>query len=199
MSIEDILEAREKEKLAQVTKDAAKSGGGYGGLIGLGTGLLSEKKSIANLLSKTIGGALGGAATSAGSTYLGSKLAGTPDEGEEGGYTNRGALGGSILGGLAGAGGGALVGSAGLRRLAARLGETGLGKKAAGLAKDALPSIDSYAGDFVKKMALKGKGPSAKALGLAGAAGGGFWGGGEGMQLDYYKTLDDEEEPYGPY
>ncbi len=188
--LEELLAEKEKDRILAASKDAAKSGALSGGALGGLKGALSHGGGKSAAIQAAIG-ALGGAGIAGGGTYLGSQLLGAPEEDEPGGFTNRGALGGAIAGGAGGLGLGALLGGGGLRWLS----------RVPGVAAKASNAGETLLGRGVKAL-MKGPNPgkrTAAALGVGGALGGGLYGGGEGMQLDYLETLDDEDGRHGSY
>lgn len=191
---EDLIRQKKEHELMDATKHAAISGAGYGGIGGGLLAVLGGEKSLPKVAMKALLAAAPSAALSAGSVYGGTKLMGMPDEDETNAFTSRGALGGGLGGGLSGGVVGALLASGKLRGLAP------IAEKA--VEKVGIPKglTDNLLTDYIKKWALKpGASATAKGaalLGGAGAAGGAYWGGGEGMTMDATRGLldDDEEE-----
>lgn len=190
---EELLEAlrkeREKKEIMAATKRAGAGGGLMGLVSGIGSSLAGGQKSLAGLARNAATHGLIGAGLGAGSQYIGQNLAGPVGDDEEGGHANRGAFGGAIAGGLGGAALGGLLSTGKLSWL----------KKAAPLARATLGehSLDNLAVDQLKKMLAKGQnGRLAAALGIGGAAVGGAHGFEQGVDADYAKTLEDDDEEY---
>ncbi len=189
LSVEDMLAAREKQRIKDASLEAAKSGGLSAALIGGASSLMSGRKPWLKVGLDAAMAGLGGAGLAGGSTYLGSKIMGAPEEGE-GGFTNRAALGGAVAGGAVGAGLGGLLGGGKLKWLS----------KIPGIAEKLAHEgpLNNLVTDQIKKVAKKGAGRTAAALGIGGAALGGGLAANEGMAVDYLSTLDDEDLR-GPY
>lgn len=185
------LEALRHEKERRAMLDATKRtsvGGGIAGLLsGVASSIAGGQKSIGGLARTAATHALLGAGIGGGSQYIGQSLAGPVDENDGGGHANRGALGGAIAGGIGGLGLAAMLGS----------GKLGWLKKAAPAAKSLLGEhiFDNIAADKLKSMVAKGeKGRLAAALGIGGAGLGGFSGWEQGVDADYAKSLEDDNQ-----
>ncbi len=191
--VDKLLEMREKDREKHQIRDAslaaAKSGGMSAAILGGASSLVGGRKPWIKVGMDAALAGLGGASLAGGSTYLGSKLMGAPEEGE-GGFTNRAALGGAVAGGALGAGLGGLLGGGKLKWLSK---VPGVAEKLA-----AEGPFNNLVTDQIKKVAKKGAGRTAAALGLGGAALGGGLAANEGMAVDYLSTLDDEDR-HGPY
>ncbi len=189
--LDEYRRRKEQKRIDEASTSAAKTGGISGALLGGLSGLLQSNGSVGKMAGKALLGGAGGAAVGGGSTYLGSEILGAPEEGAPGGFTNRGLLGGAVAGGLGGAGLGALLGGGRLKWLMA----------APGIRKVASGAGDSLVGKGVKALMASPNASkkTAAALGLGGAVIGAHTGSGEGMQLDYLNSLDDERDPRGPY
>lgn len=182
-SLEDLMQERDKQRIRDASLEAAKSGGISAALLGGAGSLLAGRKPWLKVAGDAALAGLGMGALTGGATYLGSTIMGAPEEGEHGGFTNRAALGGALAGGVLGAGAGGLLGAGKLSWLrkvpgvAAKLEEEG--------------PFNNLLTDQIKRLAKKGAGRTAAALGIGGAALGGGLAGNEGMAVDY---LDDEDE-----
>lgn len=190
LSIEDMIKEREKERIRGASLEAAKSGGISAALLGGAGSLLAGRKPLLRVAGDAALAGLSMGALTGGATYLGSSIMGAPAEGEDGGYTNRAALGGALAGGALGAGFGGLLGAGKLGWL------TKIPKVAGALEKEGL--LNNLVTDQVKKLAKTGAGRTAAALGIGGAALGGGLAANEGMAVDYLHSLDDEDG-YGSY
>lgn len=173
------------KRVGQITGAGALSGATLAGL----SGILGGANPKALLRRALIGGLIGGAAAPA-SQVTGEAIMGSPESREHNPFTRRGALGGAILGGVAGlAGTAALSGKLPLGKLGS------FGEKA----ETALAS-DHAILNYLRKLA---KDPSGVKQALAvsggmglGALGGLHMGADEGMGLDVManevKALQDE-------
>lgn len=104
-----MLREKRKSSISDATKSAAMSGAVSGGVLGGIHELLSGPGGKARLLrAALIGGGLSGG-LAGGTTLVGSKLMGAPDEDDATGFTRRAGVGGALIGGAAGAGLGALA------------------------------------------------------------------------------------------
>jgi hypothetical protein len=150
------------------TRDATLSGALSGGLLGALANIRGTTK-WTQLLRPAAIGALTTGALAGGSTYVGDKLMGAPDEDEISPYTNRGMVGGVVGGGLVGGGLGALHGAGALSM------------------PDAVPKLVRDA--LTKAMSGRGKILKGAALGAAGTGlAAGYLGADEGMQLDFIQN-----------
>lgn len=189
VSMEDLMREKERQRIRDASINAAESGGVSGAVTGALGGAIERGGNWKSILARAALGGLAGGATGGAGTYLGSQIMGAPSEGERGGFTNRAGLGGAIAGGLSGAGLGALLGSGKLKWLS----------EIPQVAKVVEEGSDTLVGKGIKSLlGSPGAAPrTAAALGLAGAVGGGAYGAGEGMQLDYLDSLKDEERRRG--
>lgn len=192
LSLEDMMKEREKKRIQDATVQAVQSGGLSGALFGGLGSALSGKRSLLKIAGDAALAGLGAGGIAGGATYLGSSLMGAPAEGESGGFTDRALLGGALAGGAAGAGFGGLLGAGKLKWLS----------KVPGVAAklETEGPLNNIITDQIKKVAKKGPGRTAAALGVGGAAIGGGLGANEGMAIDYLESLDDgERRRHGPY
>lgn len=169
---------RDDPKIRDATLTAMLGGGTTGAVLG-GLGGLFDPKGLTakGIGTKALLGALGSAGVAGGSTYLGNKLMGVPDDADPTGYTTRGGVGGAVGGGAVGAGLGAL---------AAR------GKIP--IPKSSPEFLRAYAQKLKAMPLSKGAGIGAAlgALGLGSAAA--YMGADEGMQLDFFHNQVDAEK-----
>lgn len=165
----------QKERLKTLLLSGAVSGGVLGGA----GSLLGGAKSFGSVGKAAALGAGLSAALAGGSGYLGEKVMPNPDPNDPAAFTNRGAVGGALAGGLLGAGAGALLG-----------GKTGVSRA---LRKGI---IDQVGRGVVARGLSKLKSPVAGAgiLGGAGALIAGYQGADEGMQADYLNNLRQAEK-----
>lgn len=158
------------DAVRNATIKALLSGAASGGLLGAGGKLAGGARNWKEVGKSGLqaGAAMG--AMAGGSTYLGSKLMGAPDEDESGAFAHRGALGGAVGGGIVGAGAGALAG----------LGKLPLGKSVAEHPNMLMDYVRALGSKPTKGSALKGALIGGLGLGAISA----YHGGDEGMQLD---------------
>lgn len=140
--------------------------GGLGGLFDShgGSGKALKRKAMIGALA----GGAAGAGIAGGSTFLGNKILGAPEEDDPTGFTTRGAVGGAVGGG---------IGGAGLGALAAR--------EKIPFPKKSPEFLRAYASKLKAMPLSKGAGIGAAvgALGLGSLAS--YLGADEGMQLDF--------------
>lgn len=199
----EALRKKQHDDIAEAVNESAANGVITGGLYGGVGKLLTGGRTPGDFLKAGALGAATYAPIAAGTTYLGSKIMGAPDEDDPTAFTTRGLVGGLVGGGLLGAGIGALLGSGRLRGLAKL---PGLAAHGAEVAAKELP-MDNLLVEKLKKWAGNpGGASSAKSAALLAAILGGGSGGigaGEGMQLDYTRNMlhhqrpqDDQEDSY---
>jgi hypothetical protein len=192
-SLTDILIARrQKDREREAVMDATKTGGISGAVTGGIGSILTGGKSLGSILKAAAAGGLAGGAIGGGSQMVGNTIMGSPEPGDAGAYGTRGAVGGALAGGLGGVALGALLGQGKLKALAH------FGPIQRALAEKGGGPLNNIATDKIKQW-MASQGPKATpriaaALGISGAAIGGWKGGEEGIDLDYIKSLKDDED-----
>ncbi len=199
---ERAMRKKRHDDITDAVNESAANGAVTGGLYGAAGKMLAGGRTAGSLLKAGALGAATYAPIAAGTTALGSKIMGAPEEDDPTAFTTRGGIGGLVGGGLVGAGLGALLGSGRLRGLA----KLPFAAKAASLAEHELP-LDNIIVDKLKKWASHpggaSSGKSAALLAAILGGGSGAVGASEGMQLDFARNLarhqsdDGEEDGYG--
>lgn len=190
--IDLLVSRRQKEREREAVMDATKTGGISGAVTGGIGSVLTGGKSIGSILRAATAGGLAGGAIGGGSQMVGNSIMGSPEPGDAGAYGTRGAIGGAVAGGLGGIALGALLGQGRLKALS----HFGPIKRA--LAKEGGGALNNIATDKIRQwmqaQGTKATPRIAAALGFAGAGIGGWKGGEEGIDLDYIKSLQGEND-----
>lgn len=162
-------------------KELLISGGISGAVLGGGASALGGAKTLGAIGKSALHGAGIGAALGGGSDLAADVIKGEPDPNDPTAYSKRGAFGGALAGGLGGAALGALVSGGGAKGALSRDLKAGLMKQLGrGVVAKGVGKLSSRA-------------VGAGALGSLGALVGGYQGGDEGMQMDFYHGLQDDK------
>lgn len=166
----------QKQRLKELLISGALSGAVLGG----GGAALTGAKTLGAIGKSALSGAGLGAALGGGSNLAADAVLGEPNPNDPTAYSKRGAVGGALAGGLGGAALGAIAAGGskgGFSRMAraALMNKLGRGAVAKGVGK------------------LGSRSAGAGIVGGLGALVGGYQGGDEGMQMDFYKGLKANE------
>lgn len=190
---EYMAKKRRQDAVEEATRESTLNGAATGALYGGVGRMLTGARRPGDILKAAALGAATYGPLAGGTTALGSKALGAPEDEDAGAFTTRGLVGGLLGGGVLGAAGGALLGSGRLRGLA----KLPFAGKVAKVAEKELP-LDNLIVDKIKHWAKHpGAASSAKSAALlaavlgTGAAG---VGASEGMQLDYLRNAAHDEE-----
>lgn len=162
-------------------KELLISGALSGAVLGAGGSALSGAKTVGAIAKSALHGAGIGAALGGGSDLAADAVLGEPDPNNRTAYSKRGAMGGALAGGLGGAALGALV--------------SGGGAKGA-LSRDLKAGLINKLGRGVVAKGVGKLGSRAVGAGVVGSLGalvGGYQGGEEGMQMDFYHGLNEDK------
>jgi hypothetical protein len=177
----EMIKRKQEQEINDAAAEAAISGGSYGALGGGGLALLGGVKSWPKILAAALAGGATAGGFAGGATKIGGEVMGAPDENDDAPYTERAALGGTIAGGLSGAGLGALLASGKLKGLLKY-------PKIAKLWESA--PVKGKVGDWLRHTAREPDGikRTAATMGALGAGLGGYQGFSEGMGVDAYRN-----------
>ena len=189
----DAMKQHQRDDALESAKKTAISSGEWGTAYGALDSLLYGQRSVPKILLRGLGTGLAAGGIGGASSLLGDKLLGPANSDDPSAYTKEGAVGGTLGGGLLGAGTGYLLGAGKLSGLAHLPGAASLGKAA----NAALP-LDNLVVDWIKKKMLHPSSSSglavAAGLGLLGAGIGGMHGTEAGMDRDTMAHLEDEDD-----
>lgn len=189
----DAMKKHERDDALESAKKTAISSGEWGSAYGALDSLLYGQRSVPQILLRGLGTGLMAGGIGAGSSLVGDALLGPANPNDPSAYTKEGAVGGTLGGGLLGAGTGYLLGSGKLAGLAHLPGAASIGKAA----NSALP-LDNLVVDWIKKKMRHPSSSSglavAAGLGLLGAGIGGMHGTEAGMDRDTTAHLEDEND-----
>lgn len=190
----DMMKERERDDALESAKKAALAAGEWGTVYGSLASLLSgSTRTVPGVLLRGVGAGAAAAGLGGSATYVGRSLLGEPHPGDPTAGTRQGALGGSLIGGGAGAGLGYLLGAGKLNPLA----NLHVSGQVAKLGNKFLP-LDNLIVDRLKEQMAKpshhGGLRTALALGALGAVVGGLHGAETGMDQDFMRNLDEDDQ-----
>lgn len=159
-------------------KELLISGALSGAMLGAGGSALSGAKTVGAIAKSALHGAGIGAALGGGSDLAADAVLGEPDPSNRTAYSKRGAMGGALAGGLGGAALGALI--VGKGKAPSYLREALMNKLGNGVLANGVGNLGSRA-------------LGAGVVGSLGALVGGYQGGEEGMQMDFYHGLNEDK------
>lgn len=190
---DEMKKKKRRDTAVDAAKQAAMSAAGWGGIYGALNSVIHGNRSLPGIALRGLTAAASAAPFAAGSTLLGSKLLGAPDDDESSAYTLRSALGGGLGGALLGGGAGYLLGRGGLGALSKI---PGLVKAAEWAKREKALPLDNLFVDYVKKQAANPSPQAASKLGLLlggiGGIGGAVSGISEGGGIDAMRNVNRE-------